>query len=348
MKKSVLMTALAGLMLASCTFEEGRVQNQKEINFSTAPYAAQTKAEHDLNQTLKAPFKVWAWDQDNNNAVIDGKVATYVESSSSWNVADGPYYWGDLTLDFVAIIPAESNPYCSVTRAADGSLTTVSYAFTNANPNPRNVNLMHSDFVEGQKGGTVNLGFRHALANVTVTVQQKNPETLDANVNYYEVVLTEMKVTGIHRQGTYSVTSNDQNRNDHVWTYDPASPTSDISYIPAASNRSLNPGNSANNYVYPEVGNSLYVMPQNLSNDAKFVISYKIITHTTSGVNTGAVTTVEVQMNTITDGTNPITAWYTNKKINYTINILPNFTLDGIQFSVKEEEWGTQSGSTTI
>lgn len=346
MKKSFLMTALAGLMLASCTFEEGKVEHKSTIDFTVAPYAAQTRAEHELNQAFNTDFKVWAWDADNDNAIIDGKVASYEIGSSAWEVVGGPYYWPDFDLDFVAIVPATANPYCAVERSSSGQ-TTIRYTFDNTNPNPRNVNLMHSDFADGLTKVTVPLGFRHALAHVEVVVTQKDVAIDPAsNINFYEVVLESMSVDGIHRHGTYAVTSNNQNINNQVWTYDPADPATNIEYLATA--RSLNPSNVKTDYT-PNDGNPIYVMPQNLSDDAKFNINYHVITHTTSGISTGATQSVSVQMNTITDaGANKISAWHTNKIIRYTINITPVHSLEGIQFEVKEEEWGEIAGSANV
>ncbi|MBO7271181.1 MAG: fimbrillin family protein [Bacteroidales bacterium] len=348
MKKSVFMAALASLMLASCTFEEDRVKQTREIDFSVAPYAVQTKTEHDLNTAFTNPFRVWAWDADNANAVIDGKVANYQNGSGTWSVEDGPYYWPDFGLEFVAVVPATGNNYCQVNRSADGN-TSIVYTFDALNENPRTINLMHSDFTDKLTAaqGTVNLGFRHALANVNVVVKQGtvtiNPED---NIVYYEVELNAMSVEGIHRQGTYTVNSNAQNISNQVWTYEPSSPTSEIPYLSTGSKFSLNPGNVAQNYE-PNDGNDIFVMPQHLDDNAKFVIDYTVITHTTSGTTTGTPKHVEVQLNTIaaTGSGTTINAWHTNKKIQYTINIMPKAELNGIQFSVSEEEWGTVSGS---
>lgn len=349
MKKSVLMTAFAALMLASCTFEEGRVKNEHEIDFSVAPYAVQTKTEHDLNTAFTSPFRVWAWDADNANTVINGQVATYEIGGGNWTVAGGPYYWPDFDLDFVATVPAEGNKYCQVNRSTDGN-TSIVYTFDATNPNPRNINLMHSDFVEGMSSGTVNLGFRHALANIEVHVKQKYPAIeAGSNITYYEVVLKSMKVSGIHRQGTYTVTSNNQNINNHVWTYDPSTPTADIEYLAAGSTRSLNPGNVDTPYE-PNDGHAIYVMPQNLDNNAKFTIEYLVVTHTTSGQSTGTVKSIDVQLNTINlvGSGSTITQWQTNKKIVYNIHITPVHELNGIQFSATEEEWGTVNGDFSI
>ena len=339
--------AIASVALASCTNDETTfegVKNGREMTFVAADYVHQTRAEHDLNQAFSnADYQVWAWVDGTDDAHIS---ALEVAADGTYT---GKYYWPDEALDFAAISPA-NDPRIAVSRASGA--TTVTYTFDATNGNDQ-TNLMHADFVDAQTKSTpsVALGFRHALAKLNVVVKQtQTPDggTPDgtSDVAGYQVLVNKLSIDNFHTQGKYVVTDNAQNKADNVWTG--TSTPASWNIITSATSLVTDITSFADNVFNATYNTTGYVMPQALSNDVKVNIDFDIVTVFKSGATSTINRTASVVLNTITNGTDAIANWYTNKNITYTFIINPKYELTPITFTATEEEWGATDGSYTF
>lgn len=358
MKKLFLIAAFAGMALASCTTDESTfegVEDGRLMNFVAADYVHQTRGEAKPSGTFSnSDYKVYGWYTGTKVAHFDPLT---VSGSTAENGYESGYYWPDESLDFAAVSPAD-NARIAVTRNNNGT-TTITYTFDGSTKkNDNATNLMHADFVTQQlnankNNATVALGFRHALAKLDVKVHQNTvaDNSLPTGVAGYEVVVTSLNITGIHDQGTYTVTENTINTaDDRLWT-DPAGAATwniierDRSLMTVTKAQNAKPTNYAPNDF--SVAN-YYVMPQAIPATANVNIAYKVITYLETGGTTTKTVTKDVLVKNIGKKNNredKITHWYANKHISYTFNINPVSDLTPITFSAKEETWNTEDGT---
>ena len=356
MKKMFLFAAFAGVALASCTTDEeifAPINQGNEIEFVAANYVHQTRAsedpqEHDLTKPFtNENYSVWAWKTGTANAHMDDVTVTY-DAEAKTNTVDATYYWPDEALDFAAVSPAADD---RIQVKRDGASTTITYTFKDVDGYRNNqTNLMHADFVTASKQ-TVALGFRHALAKLNVVVKQTqaaeggNPANGNGDdVKGYQVIVNNLSIENFNCYGTFTVTSNAQNKTDRVWegtsgdadwTILDNTPTSLVTDITSFANEDFDA-------TYG------YVMPQALDNNVKVNIDYDVVTVFDSVATSTINKTHSVALNTIKNGSTAITNWYTNKNITYTFTINPKYELTPITFSATEEEWGTQGGAHTF
>lgn len=346
-----LFAAFAGIALASCTTDEeifAPVNQGNEIEFVAADYVHQTRAEHDTTLTFSnADYSVWAWENDTDYPHMNGVKVTY---ANGVNTVTGTYYWPDEALDFAAISPA-ADKRIAVDRT--GGATTVTYTFDNVDGYRNDqTNLMHADFVESQTKATANvsLGFRHALAKLNVVVNQtQNADNGNpTGVAGYQVNVNKLFIEDFDCYGTYTVTSNDQNKTDRTWT-STSHKDADWSIISDSTSLVVDTVNFADQTFKATYERTGFVMPQALSDDVKVTIDYDIVTKFKSGATSTINKKDTVQLNTIENGSRvAIKNWYTNKVITYTFTINPKHDLTPITFSAKEEVWGTQDGAHTF
>ena len=343
--------SIASVAFASCTNDENifeGVKNGREMTFVAADYVHQTRGEHDWGAFTNANYQVWAWVDSTDNAHISGlevaKNGTYIG-----DYAGKTYYWPDEALDFAAISPA-NDPRIKVARTAGGA-TTVTYKFDASHGNEQ-INLMHADFVDAQKKTTptVALGFRHALAKLNVVVQQTQDPKPGApegtsDVKGYEVIVKKLSINGFHTQGQYVVSNNTQNTKDNVWTIATPGDTTNWNIITSATSLVEDITSFTSKPHTAKYGTNGYVMPQALADSVKVNFDYDIVTVFKSGATSRINKTHQVNLNSITNGSNPIKNWYTNKNITYTFTINPKHALTAIEFNAKEEEWGPTDGS---
>ena len=348
-----LFAAFAGVALASCTTDEeifAPVNQGNEIEFVAANYVHQTRNEHDLNQTFSnADYSVWAWKTGTANAHMEDVTVTY---NNGANDVTGTYYWPDQALDFAAVSPA-SDDRIEVSRT--GAATTITYTFKDVDGYRNNqTNLMHADFVTASKA-TVALGFRHALAKLNVVVKQTQDAVNDDSANdvnerdieNYQVIVNNLSIENFNCYGTYTVTSNDQNTADKVWTSTSGDADWTIINTPTSLvEDTVKFADKTFNATYNTTG---FVMPQLLSDDVVVKIDYDIVTKFKSGATSTTSRNKFVKLNTIKNSSDvAIANWYTNKIITYTFTINPQYDLTPIEFSATEEEWGTQDGAYTF
>lgn len=345
MKKIFLTAALASVALVGCVTDESivdAIQKDSEIKFVAANYAAQTRAEHDASTFTNSDYTVWAWQDGEDVAHMDGVKVTYTDGTSAVN---GTYYWPNYALDFAATSPDGDNRI-SLTRT--GGKSTITFTFDATYPNTTTTNLMYADFVESQSYDkdtgagteTVALLFRHVLAKLNVKVHQQDPSPIPTGITSYSVVVNSLSFDDMLCEGSLTVEEDvyDGKTQNYLWV--PAtSPTTTADWAIISSDQSLATDfNTSANY---------FVMPQTIPDDAKLNIIYTVTTTFANSTTSTKQYTKDVALNTITDGSAAITEWKTNKNITYTINIKPA-DLGIISFTVQEEEMGTIGGTHTF
>ncbi len=351
MKKMFLFAAMASVAFASCTTDESvfdGAPKDGEIKFVAANYVAQTRGEHDINVAFSNnDYAVWAWKV--GTAEVHMNMQNVQVNKSNEIQGDGTYWWPEnYGLDFASVSPY-NNPSIGLKRTSGN--TTITFTFdgdTKQTDNTTNLMYANKEYYQYDYSAAgdqpVALKFRHALAKLNAVVHQADPATTVAGVAGYEVIVKSLKMTGIKSEGSLVVNLDEVNigTTDKVWT-DAASPTTTDEWTIISTDTSI----KASDYKYTT---DFYVMPQNIGDATKLVVDYDVIT-TFEGGGTSTINktkTVNVKDIIATGGSTPLANWYTNKIVTYTINISPNEAFKPIKFTAMEEEWGTQSGSTTI
>ena len=355
-----LFAAMASVAFASCTTDEsvfeGAKANGEKIEFVAANYAAQTRGSHDSIPLAGTNFKVYAWENGYNYALIDGETMNYV--SSAWTAESGKtYYWpNNTTLDFTAVAPDTAVSTIATPARTDAGVTTIAFKYTSTNnANISTTNLMYADFISQAynydasplPSTTVPLCFRHMMAKLNVVVTQQDPTTFENGVLAYEVKLKSVTFNNIYDEGNITVdaayvakaiTDNantiwSNQAGETSWTVMSSSGTSLQTNtidgtVPNKVLTSKTPVNYASNAVY-------YAMPQQIVDGVQEIaVAYQVVTTFKSGTETTRDYTRTINLKDIAAVQN----WYTNKNITYTINISPA-KLTAITFSAHEENW---------
>ena len=346
MKKKFFFAALATIALASCTNDESvfeGIAQGDEINFAVAKYTPQTRAEHDSDAAFTENVTIWSWYDGNDTKVIPGD--NYYTTSNAF-AGNRKYYWpvDDKSLDFVAVPTSlvGTDYFTAPGRATDGA-TALTFAIP-ANKDYHSTNLMTTQVLTGNRStGTVALLFRHLLAKLNINVEQKARDNADAR---WTVTINDIKVTGLKGHGDVTIKDSwtaENGGHPHFWD------TVDGNYTWQVTD-----GDHAL-YAGPDAGatktdfasaTTYYMLPQALENGVqKITIDYTVVTDYLG--NPTQPNTVESYTKTFDlKGATTISEWAMNKVITYNIAIDPTETLTPITFTVNEEEWGTETGTT--
>lgn len=342
--------AIASVAFASCTNDEsvfdGAV-NGNEINFAVAQYTPQTRAEHDPDAAFNDVITIWSWYDGENTPVIPGD--DYDPDTKTFAGGD-KYYWpvNGQALDFVAVPKtlAGSAYFTAPGRAADGA-TALTFVVPDGN-NYHSTNIMTTE-VKTANSGTVALLFRHLLSKINIKVTQKERDNADAR---WLVTIKNIQVSGLKSAGQVVINDSwDATDGNKLWDTTSGSETWQVTtggdklLYPAFN--ALDPDFDALAAATPYTSAvTHYMLPQTLEDGVqKITIDYTIETDYLG--NPTQPNTVETYSKTFDlKGATPISKWFMNKVITYNIAIDPSETLNPIEFTVNEEEWGSESGST--
>ncbi len=334
--------AIASVAFASCTNDEsvfdGAV-NGNEINFAVAQYTPQTRAEHDPGVAFSENITIWSWYDGENTPVIPGDI--YNPTSKTFDGGD-KYYWpvNGQALDFVAVPTtlAGSAYFTAPGRAADGA-TALTFVVPDGN-NYHSTNIMTTE-VETANGGTVALLFRHLLSKININVTQKERDNANAR---WLVTINNIQVSGLKCAGEVVINDSwDAKDGNKLWDTTSGSETWQVTDGNKLLYASIDAGAAETEYASAE---TYYMLPQTLEDGVqKITIDYTIETDYLG--NPTQPNTVETYSKTFDlKGATPISKWFMNKVITYNISIDPSETLVPITFTVNEEVWGEESGST--
>ena len=344
MKKQFFLAALASVALVGCVNDLSNIEDLKgeDITFAVAQYSPLSRAEHDPDADFAGKVDIWSWYDGASTLVINGD--EYDSSLGTPAFTSGyKYYWpvDQKSLDFVAV-PSDlvGTAYFTAPSRTAAGVTTLTFNIPDAN-DYHSTNLMTTE-VKTANSGTVDLLFRHLLSKVKINVSQKARENADAR---WLVTVTDIKITGLRRIGQVEINDSwDATDGNKLWDSATGSETWQVT---TGGDKllyaSIDDGAEQTSFASAE---TYYMLPQTLEDGVqKITIDYTV--ETDYLLNPTQPNTVETYSKTFDlKGATSISKWFMNKVITYNIAIDPTETLTPITFTVKEEEWGTESGST--
>ncbi len=192
MKNKYIFSALiATLTLVSCSQDEALSENTGDvIKFATTTSASTRAAELFSNSNLMSSFNVWAYTSQGNTYMTGEQVN--VSSTGTCTMDGDAHYWpSSSTLTFSATNKPEAATW------QDGALSFVDY--TVSNDVSEQEDLLYAVEADCSKpsDGTVNLNFRHALAQLVFNAKCTSTTT------YVEI--SEIGVAHIADTGTLTL-----------------------------------------------------------------------------------------------------------------------------------------------
>ncbi len=328
MKKALFLTLMASVAFAACTSDESLVPPQ-EIDFQVAKYLSTSRA---TGSEFTGSFGTYSFGLNDEMENEEISNATGV-----WKAATA-YYWpvtGN-TVDFISYAPySETSPL----TINDDNTIDIAYTATGG------VDFMLADYATGLNenvdfiNGTEYKGvptlFRHMLSNVSFNIGL----TEDAIDRGYSVLITEMKLTGIHNAGTIDdlavLTTDDDSDNMQAWNLP--------DYWTSTSGNVTIELDPSDDYVTTPVAaelNNCYLLPQQFvaTDTEQSIVGQQISISYTLNYNDQE----EVQTPIVRDLKGIVTGhagWGINKKIVYNITI--DVASNEIYFDPAVAEWST-------
>jgi len=329
MKKNLLILAVAGLALASCSNDETVAVNNGDAISFRAFNSGMTRAV-DASFANGTSFKVTAFETGaTSNAYFSNVVFTATTGTTF--TSDNKYYWPNTSnLDFYAWQPATaSDDYGSISVTPDAEAANqidLVYGRTN------NWGKMEDDGVDpaennGSNGVTIN--FRHAESKVLIKLYNGNSSNI-------KVTVRDASICNVKNSGVFAFADANTDTKDAALL---SSSTWDLSAASLTSYTQTDGSNSKYNVAIgsaAQVGTDWILIPQSFTyattyndedaNDAFTApcikVSLKIqnttndayIVGSTSGVNDGYVTA----MWPLNEGP---AAWAMGKKYTYTVDL---------------------------
>lgn len=333
MKKTLILAALAGTVLAGCMKTEpvSNTAKQDEISFLAPVLTPASKADEITADKFPQSehFIVQGW---HNEATFDAATATSymteveVEYSSDhggcWKNLSTPYYWPKKgVLSFEAYYPTSLKGSVSFAGSTKNMVIT---GYTAPNDYATQKDVLYSDRTlnkTASSGGTdyngVDINFHHALSVLKIKVKAASAEA--ANV----IKVKSITVNNIQNNGTFT-----RENTGNEW----ALADGTVNY--AATTAATDYDNStAITTTEAQYGNNMIVMPQSFDADKEITIVYYM---KNGGEDPLEQTyTFELSSTDHTDGTNQIEKWEMGKR--YTYNI--TFGVEEIYFSPELDAW---------
>ena len=351
MKKSFLLAAFAGILLAGCTSDEqtevATSRTDNPIVFNSPIVNAQTRAVAgeqpvDGKYSTSESFHVYGvWSE--SNLVTWAEATKYMDADVKYRkisptditqnywASDVTYYWPKVgKLSFAAYSPAE----CSGTKSyGPTGLTITGFTVdaTTANQydlmyserslNRTNSSQLGSGVTATYKPG-VDIQFKHALSSIKFQAK--------TSVDYSNTIIRikKIEIGGTYYKGTFNetVTDDASYTSSPSWNVDNDIITSN--YVAFENETGTTINNTAQ--PVPVQSNDVILLPQTLPDGAQFTITYTIQSQGS----------IEIPQ-TATQKINALTAtWEMGKRYTYTIV----FTLNQIFFTPEVSAWEDQPG----
>ncbi len=370
MKKSFLLAAFAGILLAGCTSDEqtevATSRTDNPIVFNSPIVNAQTRAvagEQPVNgkYSTSEKFRVYAvqhignfqgWNADGTQLYLNNLEVSYSASiegttNGGWAPSD-PVYWPkteNAMLTFAAYSPSEASEFSPIYNESGLSLTD----FTPKSNVEEQYDLMYSSRSYDRTASTneltgtghttnsydgVDILFHHALSSINFKAKTA------ANYSNTEIKIQKITINNAYTKADF----NENITNEGVATF--------------ASNPSWSNFRTPTNYVVYHgktsalsttatelLGKPALLIPQKMdgtdassAQEIKVTVNYTIKVGDGTAVDqTGVVSFVDGNNGDyFTDGTNKIKAWEMGKRYTYTISIGLN---NIIYFSPEVEYW---------
>ncbi len=359
--KKIIMIAAVAIAAAACskTIDTNPAASEKAIGFSSWN-ETMTKAHVGSNWADGETFKVYATKTSANSGIVfDGQDVVYDGTATTWGYS--PIKFWDITATdytFFAFLPAGqlADEASAGQYAADGKFSSKEVSFTNPTANTEDI-LVASKYVR-EKGtnpalstAAVNLAFNHAASLVDIKVKMDaSLASMGTNVT---VAVTAASLVDIRTKGTLTVkeygSDNKPVFDGFGWTPD-ATPTVGnyaASATPTVTSETtyVNGVATSTDPAAHDMFTNYVVMPQDLTNGQKLVLSYTITTDDGNGASqTATYTDVPVLLENFvkTDNTtnsgDKIVGWMPGVHYIYYVTIGAN----AITFTASVNDWATE------
>lgn len=356
MKKSFLLAAFAGILLAGCTSDEqtevATSRTDNPIVFNSPIVNAQTRAAVAGEQPVwdatnskyiystSESFHVYGvWSE--SDLVTWGAATQYMDTDVKYKknsttdikqnywASDVTYYWPKVgNLSFAAYSPAE----CSGTKSYGATgLTIENFEIEGTTANQydlmyseRSLNRTYSSQLGSSVTPTyksgVDIQFKHALSSIKF--QAKTGE----NYSNTTIRIKKIEIGGTYYKGTFNETVTDgaSYTSSPSWNVDNDIITTN--YVAYEDGTGITISTSAQSVQ----SNDVILLPQTLPDGAQFTITYTIQSQGSSEITQTATQTIKVLTPT----------WVMGKRYTYTIV----FSLNQIFFTPEVSAWDKQTG----
>ena len=348
MKKSFLLAAFAGILLAGCTSDEqtevATSRTDNPIVFNSPIVNALTRAPPPREQI--SPYKktesfhvygVWS----ESDLVTWGAATKYMDTdvryreisptdiTQNYWASDVTYYWPKVgKLSFAAYSPAE----CSGSKSyGETGLKIEDFAiegttdkqydlmYSERSLNRTSISQLGSSGTPTYKPG-VDIQFKHALSSIKFRAKT------DEDYSSTTIKIKKIEISGTKYKGTFTeqVVDGSTYRSTPSWAVrSDLTPNNYVAYEDGTGN-----GITISISDRPVQSNDVILLPQDLPDGAMFTIKYTIQSH-------GSREIPQTATQTIKDLT---PTWEMGKRYNYTIV----FTLNQIFFTPEVSDWENQ------
>ena len=347
MKKSFLLAAFAGILLAGCTSDEqtevATSRTDNPIVFNSPIVNAQTRVAQPGEQV--GPYKtsesfhvygVWSasdlatWGAASQYMDTDVKYREIsTDIKQNYWASDETYYWPKVgKLSFAAYSPAG----CSGLKSYGATGLTIEnfeiegttanqydLMYSERSLNRTNSLQLGSSVTPTYKSG-VDIQFKHALSSIKF--QAKTSE----NYSNTTIRIKKIEIGGTYYKGTFNETVTDgaSYTSSPSWNVDNDIITTN--YVAYEDETGITISTSAK----PVQSNDVILLPQTLPDGAQFTITYTIQSQSSNEITQTATQTIKVLTPT----------WEMGKRYTYTIV----FTLHQIFFTPEVSAWENQTG----
>ena len=348
MKKSFLLAAFAGILLAGCTSDEqtevATSRTDNPIVFNSPIVNAQTRAAQPGEQVSQyntsESFHVYGvWSK--SNLETWGAATKYMDTDVRYKeistdikqnywASDETYYWPKVgKLSFAAYSPAE----CSG-RKSYGETGLKIEDFEIEEITDKQYDLMYSErslnrTSSSQLGSSViptysgvDIQFKHALSSIKFLARTGE------DYSNTTIRIKKIEISGTYYKGTFNETVTDgaSYTSSPSWNVDNDIITSN--YVAFENETGTTINNTAQ--PVPVQSNDVILLPQTLPDGAQFTITYTIQSQSSNEITQTATKTIK-----------DLTAtWVMGKRYTYTIV----FTLNQIFFTPEVSAWENQPG----
>ena len=345
MKKSFLLAAFAGILLAGCTSDEqtevATSRTDNPIVFNSPIVNAQTRAaqpgEQESPYNTSESFDVYGvWSESNlvnwaeatkyMDADVKYRAISPTDIKQNYWASDVTYYWPKVgKLSFAAYSPAD----CSGTKSYEATgLTIANFEIEGTTANQydlmyseRSLNRTYSSQLGSSVTPTYNgvdIQFKHALSSIKFLARTRE------DYSNTTIRIKKIEISGTKYKGkfTENVADGSTYSSNPSWAVlSDLTPNSYVAYEDGT-------GKEITYSNRPVQSNDVILLPQDLPVDAKFIITYTIKSQDSSEITQTATQTIK----------DLTTTWEMGKRYTYTIV----FTLNQIFFTSEVSDWANQ------
>lgn len=346
MKKYFIIAVAACAALASCTKVESVEAPDQAISFEVANYMAQTKGQTSLITEGYTQFTTNAYFHTGTAAaqqLMDDETVAVNSAHTEWAPTSRTYYWPKSGYINFFSYAGTQNPdtkaensliYSNKTIVSTDNILVADAAYKYT----ANASTYHIDNANVKGVPTL---FRHMLCKVAFTVAAKQVTDGLTPATTWDITVGSASLV-VANKGTLTL-SNTEAAATGIKSWSNANTAhANVGWVAASGSETINM--SAISTPLTTTATTLLasrtVMPQVLTDDVVFSITYTIVTKYDGVEQISETLTENVAL---TDFTSAISEWDMNKKITYAVTINP-YSDQKITFDPAVEDWETVSG----